>query len=138
VHRVFIELFQNRTLQPLLENEITNAVTERLSRGRALTLVRGADQGDAVLSGMVTFYETVPISYDTQDDIVEYRSTMSIAAVLRRTGNGPVVWSGSVTWNEEYPANRDKALQEDNEAAAIAEISDRLADELYSRVVSNF
>lgn len=138
IRSVLVELFVNRTLEPYLENEVTNAVSERFSRGRAFDLAAGADRAQAALSGIVTAYETRPISYNEQDAILEYRSTMTVDVVLRRTGSGEIVWKGAASWNEEYPANPDKAAQEDNEAAAIRVIAERIADELYSRLVDNF
>lgn len=138
VRLVFVELFDNRTLEPFIENTVTSRISERFSRGRVLQFVGDGSGADAVLSGAVTDYQSDPISYDPQDRILEYRSTMSVTALLRRTSDGQVVWRGGATWTQEYPASRDKALQEDREDAAIRVIAERLADELYSRITSNF
>jgi hypothetical protein len=87
---------------------------------------------------VVTAYSTSPISYDRNDVITEYRSTMTIAVTLRQTADDRILWKGSIDWSEEYPANLDKGVQEDNEAAAIAVIVDQLAQELYFRIMENF
>lgn len=138
VQTLHIELFGNRTTEPFLENRITDSVTDRFARKRTLRLVEKGERADAVLSGVVAAYRTTPISYDRNDVITEYRSTMSIAATLRQTADDRVLWKGSVDWSEEYPASLDKSAQEDNEAAAIVVIVDRLAQELYSRIMENF
>lgn len=138
VQSLHIELFTNRTAEPFLENRITNSVTDWFARKRSLRLVEQRDLADAVFSGVVSDYRTTPISYDRSDVITEYRSTMTIAVTLRQTADDRVLWKGSIDWSEEYPASLDKSEQEDNEAAAIAVIVDRLAQELYFRIMENF
>lgn len=138
VQTLYIELFSNRTAEPFLENSLTDRVTDRFARTRSLRLVERRDRADAVLSGVVTSYTTSPISYDRRDVITEYRSIMTIAVTLRQTKDDRVLWKGNVDWSEEYPANLDKSAQEDNEAAAIEVIVDRLSQELYFRITENF
>jgi outer membrane lipopolysaccharide assembly protein LptE/RlpB len=138
VQSLYIELFSNRTAEPFLENRITNNVIDRFARKRQLRLVEKRDIADAVISGVITGYDTSPISYDRNDVITEYRSTMTIAVALRQTADDRILWKGSIDWSEEYPASLDKSVQEDNEAAAIAVIADRLAQELYFRIMENF
>jgi outer membrane lipopolysaccharide assembly protein LptE/RlpB len=138
VQSLYIELFSNRTAEPFLENRITERVIDRFARKRSLHLVEKREIAEAVLSGVVTGYSTSPISYDRNDVITEYRSTMTIAVTLRQTADDRILWKGSIEWSEEYPANLDKSVQEDNEAAAIVVIADRLAQELYFRIMENF
>jgi outer membrane lipopolysaccharide assembly protein LptE/RlpB len=138
VQSLYIELFSNRTAEPFLENSITDSMITRFARIRPLRMVEKRDIADAVLSGVVTAYSTSPISYDRNDVITEYRSTMTIAVTLRQAADDRILWKGSIDWSEEYPANLDKGVQEDNEAAAIAVIVDHLAQELYFRIMENF
>lgn len=138
VRTLYIELFSNRTTEPLLENFITDRVVDRFARTDRLRLVETRMGADAVLSGIVTGYSTTPISYDRRDVITEYRSFMTISVVLRQKSDERVLWKGNVDWSEEYPASSDKSAQEDNEFAAIEVISDRLSQELYFRIMENF
>jgi outer membrane lipopolysaccharide assembly protein LptE/RlpB len=138
VQTLYVELFSNRTTEPLLENFITDRVVDRFARTGRLRLVESRESADAVLSGLVTGYSTASISYDRRDIITEYRSIMTISVVLRQKSDERVIWKGNVDWSEEYPASPDKSAQEDNEAAAIDVICDRLAQELYFRIMENF
>lgn len=138
VQTLYIELFGNRTVEPFLENRITDRVTDRFARTDALHLVENRARADAALSGVVTSYTTAPISYDRSDVITEYRSIMTVAVTLRQMSDDRVLWKGDVEWSEEYPASLDKSAQEDNEAAAIDVLADRLAQELYFRIMENF
>jgi len=138
VRSLHVELFTNRTVEPFLENRITSNVIDWFARKGPLHLVEDRSRADALLTGVVTGYSSEPISYNADDAITEYRSKMTIAATLRQSSDDRVLWKGSLNWTEEYPANRDKAVQEDNEAAAIDVIAARLAQELYFRITENF
>lgn len=138
VQSLYVELFANRTVEPFLENRITDAVIDWFASKRDFTMVEDRSRADAVLSGTITAYDTKPISYDRNDVITEYRSTLTIAVTLRRSADERVLWRGSLGWSEEYPASLDKSAQEDNESAAIDVIGDRLAQELYFRIMENF
>jgi outer membrane lipopolysaccharide assembly protein LptE/RlpB len=137
VQTIFIGSFSNATFRPFLENEMTNATTDRFIRGRALTLVDSPERADVLLRGTVSAYSTVPISYDRLDTILEYRVTMSVDVTLLRP-QGNVLWRGILTWSEDFPSSLDKSLQEDNERAAIRVAAERLSDELYVRIVEDF
>ncbi len=138
VRTIHVQMFENRTYRPFLEFDLANFVIGRLARSRLLRLVDHREAADAVLNGSIVLYETVPISYDRQDQIREYRSRMSVEAVLRHAADGRVLWKGVVSWAEEYPSSMDKNVQEINELAAIRVISQRLAEEIYTRMVDDF
>lgn len=138
VHTLHIRMFANKTYKPFLENEVTNAVTDQFLLGRHLQLLEDTAVADAVLSGDVAKYTTHAISYDRNDTILEYRASMTVDATLRHSRGGAVLWRGDVTWTETYPANQNKNIQQDNEAAAIGIICNRIADDLFSRIMDNF
>lgn len=138
VQTLYIEMFSNRTMEPLLENYITDRVVDRFARTGTMRLVESPGLADAVLSGTIIRYSTMPISYDRRDVITEYRSIMAIAGTLQQRSDERVLWKGTVEWSEEYPASLDKSVQEDNETAAIEVISERLSQELYFRIMENF
>jgi outer membrane lipopolysaccharide assembly protein LptE/RlpB len=138
VKTLYVELLANETYKPFLENEVTNAVVERFSRNPRVQIVEDRNRADAILSGTITSYGRRALSYDQDDDIAEYRAKMRLEAVLRRVDNAEALWKGDVEWAEEYLTSSDKTLQEDRENAAILAIGQRLADELYSRMIDNF
>jgi outer membrane lipopolysaccharide assembly protein LptE/RlpB len=138
VHTLYVELLTNATFEPFLENELTNAVVERFSRNPRLQIVEDRNRADAILSGTIASYGNYALAYDQNDAIAEYRSQMSLDAVLRRADNAEALWKGNVAWAEEYSSSIDKTLQDARENAAIQSISERLAEELYSRIVDNF
>ncbi|BCR05113.1 hypothetical protein DESUT3_21820 [Desulfuromonas versatilis] len=138
VGKLRIEPFVNPGSEPFLEVSFTNALVSEFSRRGGFRVVEALEEADAVLSGAVTSYRTDAISYDQDDNILEFRSSMSVNALLRRSADDRVLWKGLVSWAQEYPAGLEKNIQEDNEAAAIALISRRLAEELYFRLSDDF
>lgn len=138
VETVHVELMRNRTAEPFLENGLTDSIVSEFVRGSAFGVFSGAAGADAILAGEITAYETTPVSYDANDEITEYRSRLHASFALRRAADGKILWKGDLAWEEEYPASDDKAVQEDNEAAAVVVIEDRLAEELYFHVVDRF
>ncbi len=138
VRSITIELFDNQTFEPFLENSVTRAVISRFSRHGELEIVEQPARAEAVLRGRITGYRNFALSYDQNDRIVEYRSQMAVEADMLRLETGEVLWRGSVVWHEDYTVSEDKVLQEDRERAAILEISERLADELFSRMIDRF
>ncbi|APG26806.1 hypothetical protein A7E78_02405 [Syntrophotalea acetylenivorans] len=138
VRSLHVELFRNDTYEPLIENSVTNEVVERFARHDRLELVEEPSRAEGILGGRIVKYSNRAISYDRDDDIAEKRSQMTVEAVLRRVGNGEVLWKGTVVWQEDYSVNIDKVVQDDREQAAIQVISQRLADELFSHMIDKF
>jgi len=138
VRSLYVELFSNDSYEPYLENFITNEVVGRFARHDRLEIVEQPFRAEGILGGRIIAYSNNALSYDSDDNIAEYRSKMTVEATLRRVDNGEVLWKGSVVWQEDYSANGDIVLQNDLEQAAIKEISQRLADELFSHMIDNF
>jgi len=139
VRIVYIAMFENRTSEPFLENLVTNAVIRRFSRALNVEVVEDPKAAQALLGGTVTSYQSIASAYSgREDNIAEYSSSITCQAVLRSVEDNRVLWKGSVNWRQEYRASFERGLEESGEALAQEEISVRLADELFSRVTSDF
>ncbi len=138
VEKVYIPLFVNQTAEPLLENELTNLVSEVFSRNSAVVQVGDSQLADAVLIGEITGYNSKALSYDQNDAIGEYRATLTVAVSLVATDAKSPLWNKEIKWSEIYRAVDDKGAQEDLEQQAIAEISRRLAEEILYQLLDDF
>ncbi len=138
VRLLHIPLFANRTAKPQLENRLSNRVSEVFARNGNITLVEQRSQADAVLEAAISSYAAVPLSYNQNDVISEYRATMTVEAKLRQVEDGRLLWSGTSSWYENYEAVADKGRQYDLENDAITEINLRLSEELLYRLLDDF
>ncbi len=138
IQSLHIALFDNRTAEAFLESTLTEAVIERFSRARNLTLVELPERADAVLTGTVLGYGLAASAHDRLDQISEYRLTLVMQAEVRRRSDGRVLWQGSLQRSEEFPASGNKSVQEDNETAAALVLADRLAEDLHYHALANF
>lgn len=126
---VAIPVFANRSLRPNLDSCLTSrlvSVFAAESGGRVVS----SGQADLELSGAIISYAAGISSFSASDLVMTYRATMSAEAVLREVKSGTVVWKGSVTAHQDYPANADLALQLNAEEAAKDELCRKLADNL--------
>ena len=138
VKQLYIPLFVNKTLEPQLENKMTSRISEVFSRNKKIFQVENPQHAEAVFEGTIRSYNNRALSYDQNDDISEYRSTMIVDARLRQVETDQLLWEGTASWNAEYLAADDKAIQEDLEQQAIDEIVLRLAEELLYKMLDDF
>lgn len=135
--RLHISIFANKSYRAGLETIVTQSVIEEFARRSGGNLVNDAT-ADFTLSGAVLSYEVFPVAYTAVDRIGAYRATLKVAATLSEKQTGKVIWKGEVGGNQEYPANVDLALQRNSEAAAINEISRRLAEQMHVKMQEDF
>ncbi|MDX2493777.1 MAG: LPS assembly lipoprotein LptE [Desulfuromusa sp.] len=138
VEKLFIPLFINKTAEPQLENKMTSRVSEVFSRNSKISQVEKTEYAEAVLLGTIRDYKTRALSYNSNDDIGEFRSTMIVDVVLQQADTERSLWQRTVSWSDEYSANDDKNLQEDLEQQAIDEITLRLAEEIFYQLLDDF
>lgn len=138
IQRIVVEPFINRTAEPFLETQLTNEVRDQFARRRTVEVVSSVQNADAVLTGSIVYYRATAVSYDRNDDITEYRLTITVNGELTRADGSEVLWQGTVDWNEEFFASDDRAQQDNNETAAQQDATRRLAQEVYNRITDNF
>ncbi len=132
-----IPIFANKTFKTNLEALLVNSLVDEFSLRRNFRVISRQD-ADLTLSGTVLSYGTAAVSYTALDTVREYRAMVTVEAVLRQTNTQKVLWKGVVSWSQDYPVNADIALQQNSEEAALREISRRLAQQIYLRVVDDF
>jgi len=138
VEKIYIPLFVNKTSQPQLENKLTSQVSAVFSRNSNISQVENIDFAEAVLDGTIRSYKSTALSYDSKDNIGEYRATMTVDVVLRQPGNDEPLWGKTLSWSEEYRSATNKSVQTGQEKVAIDEISLRLAEEILYQLLDDF
>ncbi|MBI1920213.1 MAG: molecular chaperone [Geobacter sp.] len=134
---ITIPIFANKTQKANLEILLANELLDEFHRKRGVKVI-DTEGGDLRLSGTITSYGTAAVSYSATDTVKEYRATMAVGAVLKSNRDGKVIWKGTVSRSQDFPANTDIALQRNSEDAAIREILGKVAQELYLNITNDF
>ncbi|SEA47668.1 Outer membrane lipoprotein LptE/RlpB (LPS assembly) [Desulfuromusa kysingii] len=138
VEKVYIQLFTNKTSQPQLDNKLTSRVSEVFSRNNKISQVEHIGQAEAILEGTIRSYSSRALSYDSNDDIGEYRATMVVDVTLKKPNTEAPIWTGTVSWSEEYSSSANKNDEDDLEQNAINEITLRMAEEILYKMLDDF
>ncbi len=138
VSTVAIEMFENRTMEPYLENVLTTHFTRRLLLLPNLTLVENPDEAEAIVRGKILTYNVESSAYDSQNIVAQYRVKMQVEAEFIRNGDGRVLWRGKIIRFQTFSADLDLKRQDDLERIAQDTLSIRLAEDLSARLTETF
>ncbi len=139
VRSIAILVFENRTLEPRIENDFTNDLIYEFTRDKRLAIA-GKDSADAILTGIIEKLGTETIAHTEEVVSAERRVYVKLNVRLKRSDNGDVLWSDkSFTEKQEYAVDAsDKAKTEANKRAAIKLISERTAEKIHNRIFQGF
>jgi outer membrane lipopolysaccharide assembly protein LptE/RlpB len=135
---LFIELFANRTAEPYLDNFMTEMVVRQLSRSRYFEITEDRPTADLVLAGTVVGFDSKALAYGSDDRIAEYRASLQVDVRLITPASGDVLWQDALRRSEDYPATIDKNLQLEGRSLAARQAAERLAEDLYVRLLDAF
>jgi len=135
---LYVDLFENETAEPYLENFITEALVEEFSRSRLVELTENPELADMQLSGQVTDFSSSALAYSSADEITDYRATMKVDVKLKSLTKNEIVWKTSLSRSDEYRAFVNKHEQLEGERLAAREVSRRLAEDIYAGLLNNF
>lgn len=134
---ISIPIFANKTYKPNLENILLNDLIDEFAKRKGLR-VEERESSDYNLEGEVLTYGKVAVAYTGYDFVKEYRATMTVAATLRKNSTQRIIWRGMLSWSQDFPASSDIAIQQNSEDVAIQEISRRLAQQIYLKLIEDF
>lgn len=117
LQKMYIGLFQNRTLKAGLDELATNAVIEAFRSGSNLRIVDEAS-ADLVLEGTVSSYSRDPHTYTADQTILEYRITVRYSVRCVDKVRNEVFWEGDVSDWALYDVDEDQGVREAAQKAA--------------------
>ncbi len=142
---IHIEPFKNKnaygteihrnTYIPLLEVKITNAVADRFLFDGVLK-VNKKDTADLALKGELIKYERSPLRYDDNQEVQEYRITITVSLTLWDTAKEAAVWS-EPNFSGDTSYFTTGALAK-SESTAIDDAINDLARRIVERTVENW
>lgn len=135
---LYIDLFDNRTSEPYLENYLTDALVAELSRARRVELTENRALAEVHLIGTVDSFSSSARAYSAQDEITDYRATMGVTVQLLRKQDNRVLWKETLSRSEDYLATGNKNLQLEGERLAAQQVSKRLAEDIRAHLMNSF
>lgn len=88
---IFIPVFLNGTSEPYVDVELTQAVIEEFMTDGRLEIV-GPEEADLALHGKIRKYEVIPLSYNSQSYVQQYRIQLVIEASLEDLKAKKILW----------------------------------------------
>jgi outer membrane lipopolysaccharide assembly protein LptE/RlpB len=135
---LYVQLFDNRTAEPYLDNYITDALIAELSLSRLVELTEHADQAELQLVGDVKAFKVTASSYGDSDQITEYNAAMTVSVRLLRKSSSEIIWQQSFQRSEDYLATVNKNLQLEGQRLAAILVSQRLAEDIQAGLINDF
>ena len=131
-----IPVFENKTLEPIVEEELTPVVIREFLRDSRIEVVSRSQAG-LVLQGSVTSYKESPLSFDQDQNVLEYRIIVITHLILVRQSS-EILWERDITESAEYRASSDVMSTRVAKLLALREIARNLAQDAADRVLQGW
>lgn len=139
IRSLYLEPFRNETSRVEVEQIITQAIAQELVTRRRFVLVQSRDDADAVLSGKVTSFRVVPLSFDSDGRAMEYEISVLASVQFTRKGADEPLWHNDrYVFRDNYDVNASDAGFFDRENLAIEDTSEKFAETLVSDLLEGF
>lgn len=142
VQAVYLEALTNRTPRAEVEQFLTQAIADELVTRQRFTLVTGTDDADAVLRGIVTNFQVIPLTFDADGRAEEYEISVTADMSFERVSNEPepeVLWANQrYLFRDTYELEADADSFFDRENLAILETAERFAETMVSDLLEGF
>lgn len=128
-------MFANRTYQPYIEAELRQALVHELaSRGGTVS----GDLSDFVLSGEIISLTAEASAFSAVDQAKHYRILVEVQSQLADRKSGRIVWKGTETIRQGYPASADLAIERNAHDAAVTAACASAARTLVEKMNQSF
>ena len=130
---VQVQPFANKTLEPHLTDYVENSLRKRLQEDGTYK-VNTHDEGDIVLSGVITAYDRAPLSFQPADvvSVVDYQIAMTVQVTARERSTGKVIFEKPVHGRATLRVGNDLTS---SERAALPLLTDDVAKKAVALLV---
>lgn len=140
IQRIHIPLLKNTSGVTGIETIFTNDLIYEFTRSSRASarLVKTEADADARFQGIIGPVTIRTITHQGHQVALERRVTVALSASIVSL-EGKVLWSvKNLTDDEAYSVSKDKIATEYNKRAAIADISQRMAETIYNGFATHF
>jgi outer membrane lipopolysaccharide assembly protein LptE/RlpB len=100
---IYVEKFSNRTRLTGINDQLMRYIKDEIANHKRLELVDSAHQADLVLTGEVTYIESLPAAANAVGEPILYSETLSATATLTDAHTHKVIWrTNGITGQDQY------------------------------------
>jgi hypothetical protein len=111
IRSISVGQFDNRSRQEGLEKSLAFAFEREFYERGTLPVREDPSQGDGILTGTIRDFKTRPVSFDANDEALQYEAELTLDVTLRRQTDGKVLWQGSrLQAFEQYSVSRQTVV----------------------------
>ncbi len=139
VRRVSVPTSQNSTTETSLTITLTNELVRQFTISKFLR-VTDINEADAVLETKITSVQTTSGAQTVSgSESLSRRVTVTVDAVLKRTGGGEVLWQNrNVVSRQSYGVADDQSVVESNVSDALDAAAVDLAEKIHNGIFESF
>ena len=138
IHSIAVPYFANESFEPGLERYMTDALVDEFVKSRIVSIVDEGD-ADAVIRGQIEQFREFVISYDKNDNALEYRALMVLDVTLEKRDTGEVIWRNKELFHfEDYRVSSEIAVTEANKGHVIKKIAAEMAERIHDSIIEGF
>ncbi|MCK4519178.1 MAG: LptE family protein [Candidatus Omnitrophica bacterium] len=142
IKTIYVETFINKTSEPNIELDITNAVRDRYAWDGSLSIVNDKESADSMLQGEIVNFEKQPVAYGDDNEIAEYRLILTVNLIYTDLSKDKVMWEEKKfkADSEYYTTMKEQKFSSTNldNQALIENAAKELALEVIARTVEGW
>ena len=134
IKSVAIPVFENKTMEPVIEEELTPMIIREFIKDSRIKVV-DRTEADLVLGGSVNSYKESPLSFDQNQEVLEYRITVTTHLKITRQKINNIIWEKDIIKSSEYKVSSNVMTTRTSKLLALKEIAKNLSEEVTDRVL---
>jgi hypothetical protein len=135
---LYHSMWSNRTNEFGLENTMFQSQADWLRKSPLITLADSPDTADYILNGSIDRVTHPEISFGHYRQAEEERAELTVSFSIKDRRSGKIVWQKKEDKRQEtYYTSQDPMKLQDNRKAALQEIADDFAEEIYLHLITN-
>ncbi len=132
IRSISVGHFDNQSRQEGLEKTLAFAFEREFYERGTLSVRENPSEGDGLITGTIREFRTRPVSFDANEEALQYEVELTLDVTLRRQADGKVLWKGSrLHVFDEYSVSRTTVVPSSSQFqqgtldfANLAELSD--------------
>ncbi|RLJ04051.1 MAG: hypothetical protein DRP14_04035 [Candidatus Aenigmatarchaeota archaeon] len=142
IKTIYVETFTNKTSEPGIEIEVTDAIKDRFLTDGALKIANSREEADSILKGEIIDYRREPLSYTSDNEVAEYRLVLTVNLTYYDLVKDEIMWEEEdfEADSEFYTTMQQQRFGSTNldEEKLIENVARELAREIVNRTIEGW